>query len=255
MPNNKIKTIIVDDEPDAIDLLKNLLKAFPEIDIVTTANNAFSAYKAILEHNPDLLFLDIQMPMESGIELAEKLSNLSVHPAIIFVTAYDKYAVRAFDFSALHYLLKPVSPVDLQNAVNRFVNENEQVDLDKKLKVLNENLNGKSKKLILPTKDGLSIIDLDELIRCEASRNYTTCYLTNEREQIVSKPIGIFEEILSDYHFVRAHNTHLINLKYVSKYIKGKGGVIIMKDNTEISVSKTRKIDFLEKLKSHAKYL
>ena len=255
MVNQKsIKALIVEDEVRSIASLKKLLEDYcPQVEVIAEAKSVGQAVAKISLLKPQLVFLDIALPDGDGFEVLERLPNRLFQ--VIFITAYDKYAIRAFEFSAIHYLLKPVSPVDLQNAVNRFGNDNEQVDLDKKLTVLNENLKGQSKKLILPTSDGLRIVKLNELIRCEASRNYTTCYLTNKKEQIVSKSLGVFEEILSDYHFVRVHNTHLINLEYVSKYIKGKGGIIFMKDNTEIHVSKTKKTEFLEELKSYANYL
>lgn len=252
--HKKIKALIVEDEARSIASLKKLLNDHcPQVKVLGEATSVSQAVDKINLLKPQLIFLDIALPDGDGFEVLERLPNKSFQ--VIFITAYDKYAVRAFEFSALHYLLKPVSSVDLRNAVNRFDDINDHTDLDKKLAVLNGNLNEKSKKLVLPTADGLRIIKLNELIRCEASRNYTTCYLNNKREQIVSKSLGIFEEILSDYHFVRVHNTHLINLKYVSKYIKGKGGIIVMKDNMEIHVSKTRKSEFLEKLKSYAHYL
>lgn len=255
MADNKlIKAFIVEDEAHSIASLKKLLEEHcPQVDVLGEATTVKKAVEKINLLNPQLVFLDIALPDGDGFEVLERIPNKSFQ--VIFITAYDKYAVRAFEFSALHYLLKPVGSEDLQNAVTRYNNSNEKSDLDKKLAVLNENVNGKSKKLILPTAEGLCIIKLNDLIRCEASRNYTTCYLHNKKEQIVSKPIGIFEDILSDYFFVRVHNTHLINLKYVSKYVKGKGGIIIMKDNTEIHVSKARKNDFLEELKSYANYL
>jgi two-component system LytT family response regulator len=250
----QIKALIVEDEARSIAFLKKLIETYcPEVEVIGEATTVNQAVDKITQLNPQLVFLDIALPDGDGFEVLERIPNKTFQ--VIFITAYDKYAVRAFEFSALHYLLKPVSSDDLQKAVDRFWDSNEQVELDKKLTVLNSNLNEKIKKLILPTSDGLSIIKLNELIRCEASRNYTICYLLNKKEQIVSKPLGIFEDILSDFHFVRVHNTHLINLKYVSKYIKGKGGIIIMKDQSEIHVSKTRKNEFLEKLKSYANYL
>ncbi len=250
----RIKALIVEDEAHGMASLKKLLDDFcPEVELIGDATTVNQAVDKINSLKPQLVFLDIALPDGDGFEVLERIPNKDF--LVIFITAYDKYAVRAFEFSALHYLLKPISSDDLQNAVNRFWNDKEQSELDKKLEVLNENLNEKSKKLILPTSDGLLIIKLNEIIRCEASRNYTCCYLTNNREQIVSKPLGMFEDILSDYHFVRVHNTHLINLKYVNKYIKGKGGVVVMKDKTEIHVPKTRKCDFLEELKLYANYL
>lgn len=255
MVNQKIiKALIVEDEARSIAFLKKLLEDYcPQVDVIGEATSVNQAIDQINLLKPQLVFLDIALPDGDGFEVLERIPNKFFH--VIFITAYDNYAVRAFEFSALHYLLKPVSSNDLQNAVKRFGNENEQSNLDKKLSVLSENLTEKSKKLILPTADGLRIIKLNELIRCEASRNYTTCYIKNKKEQIVSKSLGIFEEILSDFHFVRVHNTHLINLKYVSKYIKGKGGVIVMQDNSEIQVSKTKKNEFLEQLKEYANYL
>jgi len=249
-----IRALIVEDEKHSLASLKKLLEEYcPQVDVLGEATTVMQAVEKINLLKPQLVFLDIALPDGDGFEVLERIPNKFFQ--VIFITAYDKYAVRAFEFSALHYLLKPVGSDDLQNAVNRFDNSNEKSNLDKKLVVLNENVNGKSKKLILPTTEGLCIIKLNELIRCEASRNYTNCYLHNKKEQIVSKPIGIFEDILSDYFFVRVHNTHLINLKYVSKYVKGKGGLIIMRDNTEIHVSKARKNDFLEELKLYANYL
>ncbi len=249
-----IKVLIVEDEAHSIASLKKLLEDYcPQVEVLGEATTVKQAVEKINLLKPQLVFLDIALPDGDGFEVLERISNKFFH--VIFITAYDKYAVRAFEFSALHYLLKPVSSDDLQNAVKRFDNLNEKSNLDKKLAVLNENFNGKHKKLILPTTEGLRIIKLNELIRCEASRNYTTCYLVNSKEQVVSKSLGIFEEILSDYHFVRVHNTHLINLKYVSNYIKGKGGIIVMKDKTEIHVSKAKKSEFLEELKSYASHL
>lgn len=250
----KIKTLIVEDELRSIATLRKLLNEnCPQVLIIDEATTVRQAVEKIDLLKPELVFLDIALPDGDGFEVLERVNNINFQ--VIFITAYDKYAVRAFEFSALHYLLKPVSPEDLNEAVNRFSNKKEELDLEKKLRVFNEHINEKSKKLILPTADGLRIIKLNAIIRCEASGNYTSCFLINNDKQIISKPLGTFEDILSDYHFVRVHNTHLINLKFVSNYIKGKGGIIIMKDNTEIHVSKTRKSDFLEKLKSYANYL
>lgn len=250
----KIKAVIVEDEARSVASLKKLLDDYcPEVELIGEATTVNQAIDRINNLKPQLVFLDIALPDGDGFEVLERIPDKTFQ--VIFITAYDKYAVRAFEFSALHYLLKPISSDELKNAIKRFWSKGDQKDQDKQLAVLSENLNVKSKKLILPTSDGLSIIKLNELIRCEASRNYTTCYLSHNREQIVSKPLGIFEDILSDFHFVRVHNTHLVNLKYVNKYIKGKGGIVIMKDRTEIHVSKTRKNEFLEELKLYANYL
>ncbi len=252
--DTQIKTLIVEDELRSIATLRRLLNEnCPQVSVIDEATTVSQAVEKINLLKPELVFLDIALPDGDGFEVLESLEDIDFQ--VIFITAYDKYAVRAFEFSALHYLLKPVNPEDLRVAVNRYGNKNEQIDQGKKLKVLNENLKEKSKKLILPTTEGLRIIKLNEIISCEANANYTCRYLINNEDQIISKPLGTFEDILSDYHFVRVHNTHLINLKYVSKYIKGKGGIITMKDNTESHVAKTRKSDFLEELRAYANYL
>ena len=216
MANSKIKTIIVDDEPDAIDLLKNLLKDFPEIDIVTTANSTFSAYKAVLEHQPDLLFLDIQMPMESGIELSERLCTLSIHPAIIFVTAYDKYAISAIKHAALDYILKPVNRSELKEAIFRFKTTKQQIKLAEKLDVLYAHFTHPT-KLRVNTRTGFFIVDPSEIVYFQAEGNYTEIFTTQGKKELVSSNLGKIIETLPSDLFYRISRFNIVNLNFISR--------------------------------------
>ena len=216
MANSKIKTIIVDDEPDAIDLLKNLLKDFPEIDIVTSANNAPSAYEAVLKHEPDLLFLDIQMPMESGIELAEKLSKLSVHPSIVFVTAYDKYAISAIKHAALDYILKPVSRHELKETILRFKTSQKQIKLEEKLDVLYAHFTHPT-KLRFNTRTGFFMIDPSEIIYFQAEGNYSEIFTTRGQKELVTSNLGKIGKTLSSDLFYRISRFNIVNLNFISR--------------------------------------
>jgi len=247
-----INTIIVDDEEKSIFSLEILLKKYcPEINIIGTAESVEQAIESINKLTPDLVFLDITMPDGDGFDVLENVDFKNFE--VIFVTAYNQYALKAFEFSAIHYLLKPVDYLELQKAVKRFEHRKSKDILNEKMQVLRDSLNNKHQKIILPSFDGLEIINLDEIIRCEADSNYTIFFLTNGRKIVVSKSLNNFEKILSDIYFCRIHKKHLINLKHVKHYVKGKSGTIIMQDGSNVFVSESRKKFFIERLKEYAR--
>jgi len=170
---------------------------------------------------------------------------------IIFVTAFDQYAIKAFEFSAVSYLLKPVNINKLKEAVAR-VTKSFNGDINKKkLSALLENMatrDERIKKLMVPTQAGLELINIDDIIRCKGEGSYACFFLTSNKKVMVSKPLKGFESALEGHHFFRIHQTHLVNLKYVEKYIKGRGGALIMKDGSELDVSRHRKDELLKKL-------
>jgi two-component system LytT family response regulator len=251
--NEVIKTVIIDDDRSAILILQSLLSGnFPNIEIVGTANNVSEAVFLIDAVKPELVFLDINMPDGKGFDVIERVSYKNFQ--VIFVTAFDKYAVRAFEFSALHYLVKPVDLDMLKSAVERY-KEVKVEDIDSRLKVLRDSLKSKNEKIIIPSTDGLNIVRLSEIIRLEASDVYTLFYMTTGQRFVASKPLNNYEKILEDLPFSRVHSKHLINLMFVKRYVKGKGGSIILEDNTEVEVSVRKKADFLEKLKDFARFV
>lgn len=242
----KIRTILVDDEKSSLVILQKLLnKHVPEIEIVSTAQNVEQAVEEINKHKPDLVFLDISMPDGDGFEVLESVDYHDF--GVIFVTAYDQYAIKAFEYAALHYILKPVEPQMLIEAVERY-KETSNEELVKKISALSTNLKDRPSKLILPTSSGLHIIDLNEIIRCESSNNYTTFFLTSGKKIVVSKSIQTYENLLKDSHFCRIHNKHIVNLKFIKKYVRGRGGYVILSNGEQIEVSEGRKKKFLEKL-------
>jgi len=196
-----------------------------------------------------LVFLDINMPDGEGFNVLEQVSHRDFE--VIFTTAFDTYAIRAFEFSALHYLLKPVDESDLQSAVARFESRREH-HLDDKIKVFNNNNQSVHKKILLPSSEALNVVDIDDIIRCESSSNYTTFYMKNNEHIMVSKSIGNYASLLSEFFFVRIHNKHLINLKYVKSYVKGRGGFVIMQDSSEVEISEGKRREFMDKLSQYA---
>jgi two-component system LytT family response regulator len=248
-----IKTVLVDDDKSAILTLQALLGGnFPNIEIVGSANNVSEATFLIDAVKPELVFLDINLPDGEGFDVIERVAYKDFR--VIFVTAFDKYAVRAFEFSALHYLVKPVSIELLKTAVERY--KDIKVDeIDNRLRILRDSLRSKNEKIIIPSTDGLNIVKLGDIIRLEASDVYTLFYMTNGQRFVASKPLNNYEKILEDLPFSRIHSKHLINLMYVKRYVKGKGGSIILEDNTEVEVSVRKKADFLEKLKNYARFV
>lgn len=248
-----IKSIIVDDEKKARTILSGLLKAHcPEIEVIGEADSVISAEKLIREKNPDLVFLDIEMPFGNGFDLLEKTRDLTYD--VIFTTAYNHYAIKAIRISALDYLLKPIDPDELVAAVKRFVEvkRNENILQNQINYLLQEIKSGNTKnnikKIAIPSIDGISFIEIDDIIRCEADANYTRIFTVNGQPILVSKTLKDYEDLLEEYGFVRVHHHNLINMNHVQKYIKGEGGYVIMTDGSSVEVSRRKKSEFLEKL-------
>lgn len=245
-----IKAIIVDDELGARESLSKMLeKNCKQIEIVAKVDSMLSAYEAINKHHPDLVFLDIEMPNGNAFDLLEKFKEIDFH--IIFTTAYDHYAIKAIKFSAVDYILKPIDPEELVQAVKRLETTiGQKTSLNSQFKTLLSNVKpgNKLKKVGIPDGDGLVFINLSDIIRCDSDGNYTFFILTSGKKIIVSRTLGDYEQMFADDNFFRIHRSHLINLEHVKKYIKGEGGYVVMTDNSQVEVSRRNKNDFLEKL-------
>lgn len=239
-----MRAIIIDDEWNNISNLQRIIQEHcPVVEIVATAGNATTAKEIILSHNPDLLFLDIQMPGKTGFELLQSIP----HPdfEIIFVTAFDKYGIQAIRFSALDYLLKPVVIADLKTAVERAVQKlrekRKNQQLDNLLVFLQQKNELDSHKIALPSAKETRFVRPSEIMYCEAKNNYTLFYLSAGEKLVISKPLFEYEELLSDYGFIRCHNSFLINRSFVKSLTKENGGGVLLETGVELPVSKQRK--------------
>ena len=240
------KAVIIDDESKARNALKNLIaKHCSNIVVVAEADCVKAGIETINANFPDIVFLDVQMPDGTGFDLLEQLGDVDFK--VIFASAYDKFAIQAFRFSAIDYLLKPVEPDMLIEACSKLTGDNRITEINKKLEVLLNNRNS-FEKIALPTLDGINFVNIKEIIRCESDNNYTNIFLTGGRKFIVSKTLKEFDEMLSPFNFFRIHKSHLINLNYLQKYNKGEGGYVIMEDGSELEVSRRRKDDFIRAL-------
>lgn len=244
-----IKAIIVDDEPRNIRILKNLLEEFcPEVIISGEAESAEAAITVIRTVQPDLVLLDIEMPFGNAFDLLNKL--MPVNFQVIFVTAFDNYALKAFRYYALDYLLKPVDIEELKAAVKKAVERVKEKNMSKTLDVFIQTMKPAKnvlQKIGLPTNDGLVFANIENIVRCEASGSYTIIYLQDKQKFIVSKSLKEYEDLLPEDNFCRIHHSHIVNLAYVKKYFKGRGGYIEMNDNTTIEVATRKRDEFLAK--------
>jgi two-component system, LytTR family, response regulator len=248
-----ITTIIIDDEQHCINRLTNLLKEnySSSINLLGTFNNIEDGFKAINAMHPQLIFLDVQIHDKTGFDLLKQISKVDFD--VIFTTAYEKYAVQAFKFSAIDYLLKPIAADDLEEAINKVKIKFSKNDVSHKLDSLFHNLKniqGVSKKICVPVVTGIVFLDIVDIIRCESDVNYTTIFLKDKQKLVVAKTLKEFEEMLTEYNFFRVHNSHLINLNYIKSFNKGKGGFVTLTDNCIIEVSTRRKDDFLKAIAS-----
>jgi len=248
-----INAIIVDDEQHCIDRLNTLLQELFVQDIAVKAacKTVEEAVDAIKTVKPQLVFLDVQINEETGFDLLEQLPQIDF--AVIFTTAFEKYAVQAFKFSAVDYLLKPVDTDDLKMAVEKAKSGIAIKDTAAKIDVLfynSQQIENKLKRICIPVSTGLLFIQVSDIIRCESDVNYTTLYLKDKKKIVAAKTLKDFEEMLTGYNFYRVHNSHLVNLAYITGYNKSKGGggVVIMSDGSEAEVSTRRKEEFLRRI-------
>jgi len=239
-----IRTILIDDEKMAIESLEILLTEFCEnIEIIGTANSIEDGISEIKSKNPDLVFLDIEMPYGTGFDLLSHFKKINFQ--LIFVTAYNQYAIQAIKCNALDYILKPVDIDELKKAVKK-------VDLstrnNERIEELIENVKNSKPltKIALADDGGYTLVDIASIIRCEASVNYTIFHIENSKTLTISKTLKDFEELLPRDKFVRVHQSHLVNLEKVHKYYKTDGGYLLMNDNSTVSISRRKRVD-LEK--------
>lgn len=240
-----IRTLIIDDEENNRQRLQSLIfENFPTIQVVGEADGVKTGLKAINEHQPELILLDIRMMDGDAFDLLQKIK--SIFFKIIFITAHEEYALKAFKFSALDYLLKPVTIEDLRTAFQRAENQL-LAELKLQISTLNNNLQStKNKTLALRTSDKIFFIETKDIIRCKSDRNYTFFYVNKQRKFIVSQPLKEYEAILQEHGFFRIHKSHMINLSYIESFDKADGGSIILKDKTELPVARRKKAELLE---------
>lgn len=245
-----MKTIIVDDEQDSRDILSTYLTRYcPEVEIVADCADIEEAQKAIKKHQPQLLFLDIEMPFGTGFDLLEQIGEPDFE--VIFVTAFSQYAVQAFNLSAARYLLKPVNIEELENAVAEVTKRIAAKTKSNHTQVLLENLrvlNNQKQKLVLPLLDGLEVVRMSEILYCEAEDNFTNFHFTDGRKSMICRSLKHYQDLLSEFGFCRVHRSYMINLDYVKRYIKGKGGSVILEGGKEIIVSNNRKSDLISRI-------
>lgn len=241
-----LTAIIVEDMPDALELLKQDIAAqHPEIGLIATAQSVVEAAKVLQKNQPDILFLDIMLGDGTGFDILEIFPDLI--SKIIFVTASDEYALRAFKFAAIDYVLKPYSHEDLDLAITR---AKEQLQPNKeRLNILKDTLSAPEQrpdKISLHTLDKIIIVNLDDIIRCESDSNNTIFHLKDKRKIFVTKTLKYFSDMLQHYDFIRIHQSHLVNLQYISAYIKTDGGYLMLKNGENVPVSVRKKTEIIE---------
>ncbi len=237
-----MRTILIDDEKKSLNVLKNIIEEYcKDVDIIAIADNVENGITLIKKHKPDLIFLDIEMKTASGFDLLERLGNFEFE--VIFTTAYEQYAIKAIRYNALDYLLKPIDVSELRTAIDK---------VSHKLSRKSGNETGISNhtKITISTSEGVYFVEFKNIIRCEADGAYTNIFLLDKRKITVSKNIKEYEMLLQNNHFVRIHNSHIINLYEVDKYLKSDGGQVVLKDGNILPLSINKKEEFLQKMAS-----
>ncbi len=246
-----LRILIVEDEKKSREGLKNLIQEFcPNTELVGLAANVEEGLALIQQTNPDLLLLDIEMQTATGFDLLEKVPEIRFD--VIFTTAYEQYAIKAIKFSAMDYLLKPIDVKELVQAIERVQKKRNGEATQEQVKHLLENLRSepnKVNKITLSTSEGMVFLPVLDIIRCEAQGAYTQFNLKSGKKILVSKNLKEYEMLLHDHAFLRVHNSHLINLAEVARYVKSDGGYAVMNDGTSVPISNTRKEEFLELMK------
>lgn len=241
-----MKAVIIDDLSEAREALKQDIKEYtPQIEILGEADGVLTGAKLVKEQKPDILFLDIQMNDGDGFDLLDIIDHEKYK--VIFTTSSDSYAIKAFKFSAVDYLLKPIDPDELVSAVEKIDTSTVK---DENMDVLMETLksSNRPKRVVLVTQDRIFVKDIEEIVRCESNVNYTWFYLLDGSKILVSKTLKEYDKMLSDHNFYRVHQSHLINATYIKEYVKSDGGYLLMKDGSSVPVSTRRKQEVMDML-------
>lgn len=244
-----IKAIIIDDEKlvgDSIELIIN--EYFKDVQIIGKCTSFEEGIRLITQQKPDLLFLDIEMPFGTGFDLLERFTLIDFE--VIFITAYSQYALKAIKYSALDYILKPIDINELRSAIKKVSEKKNQSLENKKFNILFENLKNKMPtKLAIPCSDGIDYININDIVMISADGRYSTVHVVDKKPYFVTRNLGEFEELLAESQFFRIHNSYLINLDFVIKYSRKDGGIVEMLDSSKLPISRTKKNDFLDKMK------
>ncbi len=243
-----IKCVLIDDERNALEMMEWLLKTYcPEVSIAAMCNSAEQGIEAIHQHHPDVVFLDIEMPKMNGFDMLEQFDKLFFD--VVFCTAYDQFAIKAFKYAALNYLLKPVDPEDLKQTIER-IKEKKAIPVKEQFDLLLQNIRNTVKttpqRIALTTGDGLLFVPTQDIIYCEADSNYTHIFLSGGKRILVSKVLKEIDEALSGPDFFRVHSSFLININRIKKFVRGDGGYILMDNDAQITISRSRKQEFME---------
>lgn len=238
-----IKILIVEDEKPILDTINTIVKDYcKDVEVIGTATNIAYAEKLINKSNPDLVLLDINLPDGTSFDLLQQLSHIDFK--IIFITAFEEFAMKAIKLSALDYLIKPVDPMELIEAINKAKETIQKTNNDLKLNALLSNVNNlseKPKKIILKTAESIYLIDVQDIVHCESDGSYTRFYINDGKKIFISKVLKDFEDLLEDCGFMRIHKSHIINLNYIDRFDKHEGGYVILKDQSPIPVSFRKK--------------
>jgi len=238
-----LKAVTIDDELNARESIAHLCKLTQsEVEIVGEADGVQTGVKVIKKIKPELVFLDIQLEDGTGFEILDQLDHIDFH--IIFITAFNEYAIKAFKFAAIDYLLKPINPKEFKAAIDQFINLHEKEDIESKLTAylshFKENV-ADHKKIILKTAESIHLVKVHDIIRCEADKGYTEFFLRDGNKILVSKGLKEYDELLGDFGFIRTHQSHLINLDYIASFEKADGGYILMTDKSTVPVSSRKR--------------
>ena len=243
-----IRCVLIDDESNSLEMMEWLLKTYcPQVKIEAMCNAASKGIEAINKYKPDLVFLDIEMPHMNGFDMLEQFDKLFFD--VVFCTAYDQFAIRAFKYSALNYLLKPIDPEDLKETIRR-IEEKKSAPSREQIELLFESIKQTVKptaqRIALTTGDGMIFVPTQDIVYCQAESNYTSVVLAGGKKIVVSKVLKEIDEALSGPDFFRVHNSYLINLNQISKFVRGDGGYVIMADGATVSISRSRRQEFME---------
>lgn len=247
-----ITAVLIDDDTNLRNGMKGLLSRYmPEINIIGEADSVETGTILLLQNPPQVVFLDIHLGDGSGFDLLEKVNEKGkLNSQIIFITAHEQYAIKAFRFSALDFLLKPVDPEELEKVIGKLKQVIDKNDNVAHIDLLLENIRKKVdnfKRIALSNSDGIHLFEVSDIIRCESEDNYTKFYIKNSKPILISKTLKEYEDLLTEHGFERIHQSHLINLAYLKSYIKKDGGYVIMADNSNLPISQ-RKKDRLQEL-------